>query len=453
MDHREPPTAPLSTVGPVTPVEQVTQPVASVARPAGGRRGRFGPVLQEAFDPRANSVNALRLVLAGLVLVSHTLKLHGGDDPLERLTRGNVDIGTMAVDGFFALSGFLIVGSYLSSPSTGRYLWRRALRILPGFYTCLLVTAFVLLPIAQLLQFGTLAGFPLTGEASALSYLTDNALLFIRQFEITGLLNGEAVNGSLYTLFYEFLCYLGIAALGVAGLLRRGPGPLLVIITCVWLFTLWQFLVGGPLIAQSTTLEIALRFGAMFLAGALAHRIAAVLPLGPLGGVLAALVLTGAVLLAVLVGQDPQGSLAYALLAPPAVAYLVLLAGSSPRLHRIGARRDLSYGLYVYAWPVQVLLVLAGAAAWPVLLYGAASLGIALLLAWASWTWVEAPALRLKAWSPRRSDGPTPRGRAGARHGRTRATPGHRRVPTAGPVAARPATADPGTSNAHAPRR
>jgi peptidoglycan/LPS O-acetylase OafA/YrhL len=392
MSYREPPTAPLAPLGPVATDEQPTAPVR--------RRGRWGPSLADAFDPRANSVNALRLFLAGLVLVSHTLKLHGGEDPIGRFTGGFVDLGTMAVDGFFALSGFLIVGSHLASPSTGRYLWRRALRILPGFWVCLLVTAFVLLPIAQLLQHGTLAGFPLTGEASALSYVTHNAALFVRQFEVTGLLGGEAVNGSLYTLFYEFLCYLGIAALGAAGLLRRGAVPLLVVAGLLWAFALWQFLDGGSLVGRSSTLEIALRFGIMFVAGALAHRVAGVLPLGPVGGVLATVLLVWAVALAVLVGEDPRGTLAYAVLAPPAVAYLVLLAGSSPRLRRIGSRRDLSYGLYVYAWPVQVLLLLAGAAAWPVLLYGAASLGAVLLLAWASWTWVEAPALRLKSWSP-----------------------------------------------------
>lgn len=138
----------------------------------------------------------------------------------------------------------------------------------------------------------------------------------------------------------------------------------------------------------------------MFVAGALAHRVAGVLPLGPVGGTLAALLLTWAVVLAVLVGEDPRGTLAYVVLAPPAVAYLLLLAGSSRRLQRVGSRRDLSYGLYVYAWPVQVLLLLAGAAAWPVLLYGAASLAVALVLAWASWTWVETPALRLKSWTP-----------------------------------------------------
>ena len=56
----------------------------------------------------------------------------------------------MAIDGFFALSGFLIFGSYLNSPGTGRFVWRRCLRILPGFWVCLLVMTFLLLRLAQL---------------------------------------------------------------------------------------------------------------------------------------------------------------------------------------------------------------------------------------------------------------------------------------------------------------
>lgn len=374
-------------------------PTIPVARAVPMAR-RAPRTLAESFDPRRNSVNALRLGLAGLVLVSHTLKLHGGADPLGRLTGGGVDLGTVAVDGFFALSGYLIVGSFLGSPTTGRYLWRRALRILPGFWVCLLVTTFVLLPLAQLLGYGTLAGFPLTGEQSALSYLTGNAGLFIRQFEVDGLLGGGTVNGSLYTLFYEFLCYLGIAALGILGLLRTRTWPLLAVTAAVWLFAVSEILTGAAFTSRSTTLDIALRFGLMFLAGAALHRLARHVPMGWAGGVVAALALTQAVALAVLIGSDPVSTLVYLTIAPPAVAYLVLLAGTQPGLHRIGARRDLSYGLYVYAWPVQALILLVGARAWPVPVYGVVSLAVALLLAWASWTWIEAPALRLKSWTP-----------------------------------------------------
>ncbi|MBW0108075.1 acyltransferase [Pseudonocardia sp. KRD-182] len=355
--------------------------------------------LDRAFDPRSNSVNALRLALAGLVLLSHTLQLHGGVDPIGQLTGGSVQMGTMAVDGFFALSGFLIVGSYLNSPSTGRYLWRRCLRILPGFWACLLVTTVVLLPIAQLIEFGTLNGFPLTGDTSALSYLLDNAALFIRQFEVTGLLGGEPVNGSLYTLFYEFLSYLGVAALGAVGLLRRRTWPLLVVAAAVWLFAISQLSTDAAISGQSSTLTIALRFGSMFLAGAIAHRLAHRIPIGCIGGIIATLILLQAVVLAALAGTDPRSTLVYVVVAPPAVAYLVLLLGASTQLRRVGARRDLSYGLYVYAWPVQILLLIAGANLWPVAVYGVTSLTIALLMAWASWTWIEAPALRFKSWS------------------------------------------------------
>jgi peptidoglycan/LPS O-acetylase OafA/YrhL len=362
-------------------------------------RGRTG-TLTTRFDPRNNSVNALRLGLAGLVLFSHTIKLQSGEDPLANLTGGDVDLGTLAVDGFFALSGFLIVRSYLASPSVWRYLWRRCLRILPGFWVCLLVTAFVLLPLAQLIQFGTLARFPLTGDLSATSYVYDNALLLIRQFEVRGLLDGEVVNGSLHTLFYEFMCYLGVAVLGVVGVLRRRRSVVLVLAGLLWGVAAFEVVTNGALTADHVGRQLFLRFGLMFLAGAVAQLWAHRLILGRVGGVAAAALLALGLAGAALVGQEPRSTLVYLLVAPPAVAYLVLLIGASPRAARIGSRRDLSYGLYVYAWPVQVLLLLVGAALWPLPVYLAASLALALGLAWLSWTFVEAPALALKSWTP-----------------------------------------------------
>jgi peptidoglycan/LPS O-acetylase OafA/YrhL len=358
--------------------------------------------LAARFDPRNNSVNALRLGLAGLVLFSHTIKLQSGEDPLGALTGGEVDLGTLAVDGFFALSGFLIVGSYLGSPSVWRYLWRRCLRILPAFWTCLLVTAFVLLPLAQLIRFGTLAGFPLAGDQSATSYVYSNALLLIRQFEVRGLLDGEVVNGSLHTLFYEFLCYLGVAVLGVIGVLRRRRFLVLVLAGVVWAVAASEVVTNSGLTGDHVGRQLILRFGLMFLAGAVAQLWAHRLPLGRAGGGTAAALLALGLAGSALVGQDPRSTLVYLLVAPPAIAYLVLLIGASPRAARIGSRRDLSYGLYVYAWPVQVLLLLVGAASWPMPVYLAASLALALGLAWLSWTFVEAPALRLKSWTPAR---------------------------------------------------
>src|SRR5690348_14177211 len=103
--------------GQVSVHESVQRPGTSDESPDGASIAQARSLVG-TFDPRINSVNALRLILAGLVLGSHTLKLHGGHDPLEVVTGGSVDIGTVAVDGFFALSGFLIVGSWLGSNST-----------------------------------------------------------------------------------------------------------------------------------------------------------------------------------------------------------------------------------------------------------------------------------------------------------------------------------------------
>lgn len=359
--------------------------------------------ISRRFQVRLNSVNALRLGLAILVLVSHTLKLHGGQDPLAQRTNGDVDIGTVAVDGFFALSGFLIAGSFLTSPSVWRFLWRRCLRILPGFWVCLLTTGFILLPIAQLLQYGTMAGYPWTGDSSVVGYMVGNSALFIQQFEVRGLLNGQAVNGSLYTLFYEFVCYLGIAVLGVLGVLGRRRWLVLAVAAVAWLANLVDLITGEALTGGSVTATIFLRFGSMFLAGAVLRLWADRIPLNWMLGAAAAVLFAGGLTAAVVIGSDPAGRLAYVLIAAPAVAYLVLLLGSSTRLARIGARRDLSYGVYMYAWPVQVLLLLVGAGGWSVVTYFAASLAVTFVLALASWTLVESPALAVKSWTPQQS--------------------------------------------------
>jgi len=359
--------------------------------------------ITERFNPRNNSVNALRLGLAALVLVSHGYKFQTGKpDLVGQWTGGSVDLGTMAVDGFFALSGFLIVRSYVSSPSLWRYLWRRCLRILPGFWACLLVTAFILLPIAQLLQYRTLDDFPLTGYASATSYLINNAALFIQQFEVRGLLDGQPVNGSLYTLFFEFMCYLGVAVLGVVGALRGRMWLVLAVATLLCGLVVTELATGGALTAGHVARQVLLRFALMFVAGAVAQLWAHRLPLHIIGGLVAGIVLALALVAAASVGSDPGSTMAYLMLAPAAIAYLMLLAGASPRLHRIGAGRDLSYGLYVYAWPVQVLLLLVGAAGWLLPIYLTASLLLGLGMAFLSWTFVEAPALELKSWTPRR---------------------------------------------------
>ena len=91
------------------------------------------------FDPRANGLNAVRLLLASGVIIWHAFPVTGQDipdGPLRQL------LAFIWVDGFFAASGFLIVSSWMRRPNWWAFLSARLLRILPAFYTCLIVTAF-----------------------------------------------------------------------------------------------------------------------------------------------------------------------------------------------------------------------------------------------------------------------------------------------------------------------
>jgi peptidoglycan/LPS O-acetylase OafA/YrhL len=168
-----------------------------------------------------------------------------------------------------------------------------------------------------------------------------------------------------------------------------------------WLVTLAGAVTQNGLVIGQPARELLLRYGTMFLAGAIGHLFADRIRLSARGGVLAGLLLTAALAVTVPIQGDERSVLAYSLLAPPAVVYLVLLAGVDRRLAAVGSRRDLSYGLYVYAWPVQATLLVVGADSWWLGSYLVVSLVLALALAYLSWTFVEAPALALKSWTPK----------------------------------------------------
>lgn len=179
------------------------------------------------LDPRNNSLNLIRLVLAFAVLIHHSWPLAGVAG--EPMFAGDT-LGGWAVAGFFGVSGYLITSSRLSN-SLGPYLVNRIARIMPAFWVCLLSMAFVFAPIGYWAAKGNLGGF-LTAPHSPVNYLISNALLDMRFHDVASTpLNVPyegAWNGSLWSLYYEFLCYLIIAALGCFAFIRRSRWPLTV---------------------------------------------------------------------------------------------------------------------------------------------------------------------------------------------------------------------------------
>jgi len=322
----------------------------------------------------------MRLVLASVVAVVHGLQLGFGHQP----HLGHAAYGELAVDAFFVLSGFLLAGSYLRLGSIRRYVWHRFLRIMPGFWVCLLVTALVVAPVVARIQGVPLASV-FSGDQSALRFLISDAMLLMRQFGVAGLPTDVPVpgvlNGALWTLFYEALCYAGIIGLGLIGGLKRRPWITLVTLGLFWVLTILD--VAGVVVVNQ---ERILRFSLMFLIGSALFLYADRIPLRGDIAVAAVALLLGALLFL------PD----YRALAGPALAYLCLWF-VVVRPPRTIPESDFSYGLYVYHWPVLQVLVVLGVndlGRVPFLIIG---ITLALAAAFCSWNLIERRALRFKS--------------------------------------------------------
>ncbi len=355
-----------------------------------GYAWRVGKTLGGAFDPRRNSLNGLRLVLAVLVIVSHSWPIGGyGHDPGD----GDLTLGEWAVAGFFAISGYLITSSRLHSRTLLDYLWRRVLRIYPAFLIVLLVVGFVFAPLSVMIS-GSGSWTPLDG----FGYLWHNLGLRITQMGIPGTLEGaaypEAWNGSLWTLWYEFLCYL-VMGLLVSVIPRRHLGRFAIVLTVVCTAsTIVLMAIGTP----SLALLNAVTLGGYFGAGAILYCYRDKVPLSW------KLAIVSVVVIAISIATAT-----FRVLAGLPVAYLMMWLGTVLPLQRLAAKNDVSYGMYVYAFPVQQLLGLTllavGAANIPVWAFIALSVAFTVPFAWLSWALVERPAMRFKGLVARRWPG------------------------------------------------
>ena len=167
------------------------------------------PTLYEAVFESANSLNFLRLVLASFVILSHTPYIvMGAKVDTHPLLHEFYVFGDFAVNAFFCISGFLIAHSAYRS-GAGSYLMKRVLRIFPGFWASLLFVVAIGGPLS------ILTGHAATGWnwADAISYIRRNYDLMALQYPLFGgpanvPFDSPSWNGSVWTLEYEFFCYL-----------------------------------------------------------------------------------------------------------------------------------------------------------------------------------------------------------------------------------------------------
>ena len=337
--------------------------------------------LAQAFDPRNNALNALRLLLAAEVILFHSFPVTGRMPPAAILQL----LFAVGVDGFFAVSGFLIARSWLSNPKLREYLTARALRILPGFYVCLIVTAFVIAPTAVAIQGG--AAVKLLMSTAPIEYVLKNIGVLNLAHDVGGTPLGVPFTGdwnaSLWSLFWEVLCYLAVAVLGVIGLAtRRWISPLLLVLALVGALMLPPLTFPGVWTAPQLLARCAL----MFAAGAVIYHWRDVIPARwSLVAVSVVIVVAASMLL-------PD----YRIVAALPLAYACIVTGALIHNKRLRLRTDLSYGLYIYAFPVQQLLAILGLTFLNPVVFFIVSTAATLPLAALSWFLVEKRAMRLK---------------------------------------------------------
>ena len=296
----------------------------------------------------------MRLIAALLVVVSHSFPL-AGRAPFTIV--GVEDLGALGVSIFFVISGFLVSASYLRDPRT--YLLKRLLRIEPGLIAALTVTVLIL---------GAISTAPIAeyGPKAAL-YVVSNALFIPTDPGLPGLFAATpvvgVVNGVLWTLRLELAFYVVLLAIRAD---RRAVLALTAACAVVWLV---MTLATPDWAAERSTriAFLAARNGLLFFAGAAIQLFGARIPLW----------LAGA------------SVLAFPLIGPLALPTAVLGLARPGKLPF-----DLSYGIYIYAFPVQQVLATHGR-----LTMLTAILAV-LPFATFSWFLVERPALLLKPRAP-----------------------------------------------------
>ncbi|MHA6720026.1 acyltransferase family protein [Sphingomonas sp. RS6] len=356
--------------------------------PVGDRSGRrLWRIDDRSLRPDRNDLSLVRLLLASLVIYSHCFYAVYGlhSDDLAGLL--GAPVSNYAVDGFFMLSGFLVYRSIVSNPSLTRFALARFVRIWPGLFVMLLIVA-----IGGLAFTSVSTTAYLTGKET-IRFVAMNGTLVFSSFGLTGIRCGEGlcnVNGSLWTLPWEARCYALLALVAACGLTRRGAMLRFVLPATFAFAILWDLavatgtssLVGGGLGYQFERLD---RLWVSFAMGItcylLRHRI-------PLSWGICLLLLAANLLIQ---RYAPAAGLHARQIF---IAYFVLCLGFlNARNGSVSASwPDYSYGMYIYAAPVMMVLQYLVGFTSPYTL-SVANLLLTIPFAAASWHFVEKPAL------------------------------------------------------------
>jgi peptidoglycan/LPS O-acetylase OafA/YrhL len=343
---------------------------------------------------RKNNFDFLRLLFASFVIISHSYSLSGtkGCDWLCQISNDQISFSFIGVKGFFTISGFLIFQSLERSSDLLNYYWKRFLRLFPGLVVVLLLTVILARFVYENSNVSYLA------NKGMWTYIPNNLSLYKMQATIDGVFTNNPykaiINGSLWTLPYEFTMYILLSFLFFS---RKH-----VFLTRALLLFTFGFLATGNILSRHSSethefilsSKLFLDLGAYFMGGSLLASIK--IEKKKYLGLLAFISL----LLVIISLLFSHFGLVSFFTLPVIIIFFglkstIIISGTG---NKIG---DLSYGIYIYGFPVQQTLVYYFKLHYLSLMLS--SIIISFFLGYLSWHLIEKKALKLKKNTPGRA--------------------------------------------------
>ncbi|WP_125766778.1 acyltransferase family protein [Lapidilactobacillus wuchangensis] len=332
--------------------------------------------IDQSLETRKNNFDLIRFFAAILVVWFHSFPLTGVGNEHEiisRMTRMQTTAGAVGVMVFFIISGFLITMSFDRTKDLGRFLKARVLRIMPAYIVVILLSIFVLGPLLTTLPINKYFAHPETRQ-----YFINLSLKNMR-YTLPGVFNKNiypnAINGSIWTLWYEFVTYLVVALLGITKLLRKETSVVLYLV-CL-----------GLIVFHYPNYYYYFYFGLFFSAGMIFYQWREKIILNGKLAIVAVLILIAGVYFKQVI---PAASIGGSYL----IFYLAL--GPVPKFPNFTKYGDLSYGIYIYSFVIQQALMSIFSNNLSQMENFLLAVPLSMAFAFASWHLIEKRCIKLK---------------------------------------------------------
>jgi peptidoglycan/LPS O-acetylase OafA/YrhL len=312
-----------------------------------------------------NNFDLIRFILAVAVIFSHSFSIYYTKEidaePVMIFTQNQLSTGSIAVSFFFVISGFLILKSLYNTKTLSQYFKKRILRIVPGFFIAFIVSVIIIAPLSTIyvdhrLTLENVKAYFMAPVKKELLFdmVTLQCPHSIKCFRSSPL--KDQINLAMWTIQYEFVCYLLLPFLVWLGMFKR-KSAMIVLFFLFYIVLVIQnendnFLNENTFpyaINHFIYLSYLPRFLVYFLAGSYFYLYQ--------DQVIRSKYL--ALLSFTLLFLSCAWVKCLDMILPFAGSYLLFYIAYHPAInfHNFAKKGDFSYGVYLYGWPIQQLVI------------------------------------------------------------------------------------------------